>query len=412
MSLETRLYPDLVKVGSPALVKRYNDALDALGLAPTALADFHLDGAGWSPEIATEKGERYYLTHGLANSFAVILSVDQRNSAVYAPVASFERSMMRSYYGRFSAEIADLTRETALYLEFDQGFSSYSSPQNLLLIESATVRASSSGLGAVAAQQAELVARFKNYPLAWFDPVLRGRIIESANTHGDLRARRLHLPEVVFDEVANFYTPAFGGVFVLHARSGNAYLILESEQEYSALTSKRRAVYLHDPELLEHLGAENLVDLDLAWYRARPERLRQKREFLLADLFFAHDPEVDFANLTPPQRKGRLLALQNQMPETLLELEYLLTKLERGDRVRPEQLSPELSRLLLRPHDSVTGHQREVVQQLLLRLEPRDVIELYVFDREQFVEAYAIWPEAKKRWVMELLESEARARNR
>ena len=402
-SLEPRLYPDLVKVASPALVTRYNDALNALGLAPTSLATFHIDGLGWSPEIAAEKGKRHYLTHGLANSFAIILTVDQRGSGLYAPVMSFERPLMASYYARFAAEIADLTRETALQLEFDQGFSSYASPQNLLRIESVTVRGNAGGLGAVAAEQAKLVEQFRDEPLAWFDPALRRRIMDSARAHGDLRARRLGIPDVVFDETADFYTPAFGGVFVLRSRGGNAYLILENETEFEALTSKRHAVFLRDPELLEHLQAESLVEIDLAWYRAHPDALRQKREFLLADLFFEHDPETDFAALTAPQRKGRLLELQDALPETLLELEYLITKLERGDRVRPEQLSPDLTRMLLRPHDNVVGHQREVVWQLLLRLEPRDVVELYRFDREKFAEVYETWPEAKKRWAAGLL---------
>ncbi|CAN5845644.1 hypothetical protein BH24DEI2_BH24DEI2_08980 [soil metagenome] len=404
MTLQT-LYPDLVKVNSSALVKRYNDALTALGIAPTSLSAFQLDGMGWSPEVAAEKGERYYLTQGWANPFVVILTVDQRGSGLYAPVTSYERPLMASYYARFGAEIADLTRETALYLEFDQGFSSYASPQNLLQIESVTVRSSAGGLGAVADEQAKLVTQFRDEPLAWVDPELRQRIIASAKAHGDLRARRLGIPDVVFEETADFYTPAFGGVFVLRSRGGNAYLILEREPEFEALASKRHAVYLHDPELLEHLQAENFVDLDLSWYRANPNALRQKRDFLLADLFFEHDPNTDFAGLTPPQRKGRLLELQSVVPETLLELEYLVTKLERGDRVRPEQLSADLTKLLLRPHESVVGHQREVVQQLLPRLEGRDVAALYRFDREKFVERYETWPEAKRRWAVGLLKS-------
>ena len=407
--MNSELYPDLLKVDTPALVKRYNEALRALGLESTTLTTFHLDGAGWSPEIAEEQGERYYLAQGLANPFAIIVTPEQRGSALYALAASFERALLASYYARFSSEIADVTRETALYLEFDQGFSSYTSPQNLLLIESVTVRSSSSGLGAVAARQAELVETFTNEPLAWFDSSLRRQIIDSAKTHGDLRARRLTIPDVAFEEVANFYTPAFGGVFVLRARSGNAYLILASEPEYDALVSKRHAVYLNDPELLEHLQAESLIDLGLAWYRTHLDALRQKRECLLADLFFTHDPETDFANLTGPQRKGRLQALKDKVPETLLELEYLVTKLERGDHVRPEQLSPDLTRLLLRPSEDVTGQQREVVWQLLARLETRDPVQLYRFDREKFVASYEAWPEAKKRWALSVLEGASSA---
>ena len=40
---------------SGSLARRYNGCLELLGIAPTVLERFHVDGLGWSPEIAKRK---------------------------------------------------------------------------------------------------------------------------------------------------------------------------------------------------------------------------------------------------------------------------------------------------------------------------------------------------------------------
>ena len=52
---------------SGKLVERYNLCLEKLGFKKTKLKSFSIDGLGWSPEIAEEKKNLYYLNHGDAN---------------------------------------------------------------------------------------------------------------------------------------------------------------------------------------------------------------------------------------------------------------------------------------------------------------------------------------------------------
>lgn len=40
---------------SGSLAKRYNECLAMLGVTPTKLKIFSIDGIGWSPELAVEK---------------------------------------------------------------------------------------------------------------------------------------------------------------------------------------------------------------------------------------------------------------------------------------------------------------------------------------------------------------------
>ena len=65
--------------------KRYNECLTDIGIEPTKLKKFHIDGWGWSPEVAKEKDDRFYLSHGIANPFAIIVSPEQKRlPALYA----------------------------------------------------------------------------------------------------------------------------------------------------------------------------------------------------------------------------------------------------------------------------------------------------------------------------------------
>ena len=55
------MYGNLVRVGSPSLVQRYNRALEKLIGRQTALETFHIDLSGFSPEIGHEFDDDTYL---------------------------------------------------------------------------------------------------------------------------------------------------------------------------------------------------------------------------------------------------------------------------------------------------------------------------------------------------------------
>ncbi len=55
------IYGRLLTVQEPHLIARYNKALAAFGLSPTALARFEIDRTGFSPQVAEELGDPDYL---------------------------------------------------------------------------------------------------------------------------------------------------------------------------------------------------------------------------------------------------------------------------------------------------------------------------------------------------------------
>ena len=386
---------DLLELSSAAVVARYNEALRGLGLDPTALRRFRIDGRGWSPEVAVEMGDVHYLSHGPANPLGVVLSPDQAGHPLYAPIHSFEAPLMRDYYARYRDEIAELTRSSAIALDLEQELSRYTSPADLLLVQGVTVRSYAGPLSLAAQEQRELVERFEAG--GWFDPALRQALLDSAREHGDLRFRALTVPEMPFGLIRDFYADVFEGVFVLRApASGDEYLILRDERQYDT-QQLPGSMWLHDPELAEQLIAAGFVELGLYRDPGDLEMLKTLQEALTVDLLSEADREASLSELLGPQRKRRLRDLEGA--ERLFELEQLIARLERGQMPDPELMSLPLTRLLLRPHRDLVEPQRSVVAQLLLWLEPNDVAGLYRVDRSHFFEAYAEWPGAKREWV-------------
>lgn len=398
------LNQNLVRVASKALVNRYNEALEALGLEPTALTRFHIDALGYSHEVAEEKGT-FYLSHDAANPLGIILSPNQQKAPLHAPVPSFYSQLMFEYYGRFQREIADITKDTAIWLDFDQGLSRYTSPEHLLRLEAVTVHSGAGSLSEAAARQNQLVETFRDNPTAWFNPNFRQQIIESAQAHGDLRDRYLVIKPARFDDIDSFYSPAFGGVFVLRAASRNTYLVLAEQGAYDKLKRRGSAFFLHDPELIEQLYAENFISVDLKFYKANLAELRRIYDYLLADLLYENGLEQNFIRLTLPQRRQRLRRL-DEVPNILPELEYLIARLEAGEEVKVSKLSGGLIRLLLRPTDNVNDHARDVVWQLLARLEPRDIRRLYTANATSFLGFYDGWSQAKQAWATALISAD------
>jgi len=74
------MFGNLYEVSSPAMVERYNRALEHLIGKRTALTEFHIDIVGASPEIAHELDDELYLNPHGANQMFILLSTDQKTA--------------------------------------------------------------------------------------------------------------------------------------------------------------------------------------------------------------------------------------------------------------------------------------------------------------------------------------------
>lgn len=401
----------LVPVNTPELVSRYNQSLKELGIEPTTLAEFQVDGLGWSPEIATEKGDNYYLSHGVSNQLAIVISPDQRLRPIYFPFTSYDRRLMIQYFEKFIAQITDITVTTCVCLDIDNEMSKYRSPLDLLLVDYVIVRSMANDLIEAAREQQQLVQKFQQADQAWSDPSLRERISASAKAHGDLRFRSVEITDWQFADLASFHTRALGGVFVFRGLPGSdQLLIIEDGKELKKLKNQRNVIGIADKALLSRLYDEELVEVDLAWYQEHPEIIEEKLDCLLAELICTSCPETDYLNLTLAQKKGLLDKYGSDMPKVFHDLERLRRQLDRGDVPPYQRLSRDLRVTLLHPNQNLCECLQETVSRLIARLQPLSLLNTFTCDKELFYRRYSAWPEAKKLWAIETIKKHYKPR--
>ncbi|MEM7393424.1 MAG: DUF6638 family protein, partial [Verrucomicrobiota bacterium] len=247
--------PPLVAVDTPKLVKRYNECLTEMGIGPTKLKTFRVDGMGWSPEIAAEKNRPDYLSAGVANPMAILVSPDQCRKPVCFPFHSFDEQLMNRYTSKFRDQVADITVNRGIGIDIDQDLIRYESPRDLLLVDYIVVRSHAGHLEDIADYQAALVKRMLEDDLAWFDRDFRVQLLESAKQHGDLRFRNLSIPDLCYHAFRSYYTRAFGGVFVLRDARGRHDLLVT--QDPAHVREGAPGVYsVDDPDLLDRLVEE------------------------------------------------------------------------------------------------------------------------------------------------------------
>ena len=395
----------LVPMKRPEDIARYNEALVDLGIAPTALTSINIDGIGWSPEVAVEQGNKRYMDHGDANQTAIIATPDQEKKPIHVLSHSYQRRLMRNFFARSRREIADVTTSACVRLCMDQATTAYESPKDLLYLETVKVQASAGKLTEEAHTQQTMADTFLQGN-NWFDASLRAYIRESGQQHGNLLRRHVEIPDFLFALIGNFWSRAFGGVYVLLAGK-DKILVVEDEtllpslqpakgERFTAFSVSQRK------ELIEHLIDEDLIELDNNHYKHNAADLEKLKNFIIADQVGCIEPDCDIETLSASRRKGILMSGKSNLPSVLPQLERYARNLSGQTNLKSMQhISDELQLLLLRPSEQAGENAQNILWMLLLRLQenPFDVLSLYQYDKERFFSLFETWSPAKKRWA-------------
>lgn len=396
----------LLEISSPELIRRYNETLEVLALRPTRLSSFHLDGRGWSPEVALEQNPDY-LSYGPGQLLAIILRPEQRQLPLLNPITSFDQRVLKHYFATYTNEIADMTQRVALCLAFEPMPRQYTTVADVLGFESVTVKTNAGYLGMAAQEQERLINQFLEDEQAWADGTLRAKIIDSAKRYGDLRGRARLPSEVVFSDVSSFYTRLLGGIFVVTSGRKNRYVMLEDK---AVVPPRVRHTYaLQDPKLLPALLEDELLDVSEDYYRADIENLNRKYNALAADALFQIEPALNFASLSSTQRKQRLAMYTSKLPKVIFELEQFISKLQAGSKLRSRDLSRDLILFLLHPHTKLNAEAQDVMWRFLSRVQPSrlelvDIVQIYQRDIAKFFELYQGWSGQRQKWAEDYLQ--------
>lgn len=396
----------LLRIETEELVRRYNNALERVGIKPTALKSFQIDAIGWSPEIATEKNDPFYLLAGGVNQFVVIITPDQGDLPIYASYTSFLQRLVREYYERWRNEIADITTTHALTLTIDPELSRYKSPLDLLQVKQVIAHTDADGLPEASKEQREMVASIMaEGDDGWFDTDLRTRLASHAKEHGDLRYRHVQISDVRFDSMDSFFTEAFHGVFVLRSKAQTVLITVNPNALSDVRTPKDTFVTsLDDPELLETLldGKFLLIDTDV--WRKYLEILEDMRECLSALAVLNCFPDVPYVSLSEGKRKSLLAEVPQSKKVLLEEVESFALRLKDPQPFKKAEMvawTRQFRTTIAYPNPAQHTPWQETLPLLVSYLRDWDPCVVYRRDKNRFVQKYLTWPDSQKEWAIQ-----------
>ncbi|WP_406645896.1 hypothetical protein QEZ52_18200 [Aliisedimentitalea scapharcae] len=395
------MFGNLIHVSSPALIDRYNRALEHLSGKQTGLGDFHVDISGFSPEIAQELGDPLYLNPNGVNRQFILLTPEQKNAPLLDAKFSTSRDILQQFIARNLAQLFALTATDAVAGELVNSVFSVETPARLFDIRQIRVEADTTrGTIAQADHLAGLVERFKTEEDGWFDDVLIAEMIETAKQTGDVSRNPVHLKHETFEQ-RNFWTAHFGGIYLFQGVDHPAMITsgprpteeLPIKYVFDMSDRNRIAKFLDYNGLAEPVVKARGVD--------GAAILRQKMDFIVADTLSRKG-----LNLTGRSRSDLRRLARAHVGELPVEYDLLAAMVRwaetGGGWPRVSSDHPGYF-YTLRAADTP---DRDLVNMLLAELCPLDIRQLFICHKPLFYESYSTWPEPKKAYVAEFLASE------
>lgn len=282
------MFGNLFHVTSPALVDRYNRALEHLTGRTTGLTDFHVDISGYSPEIGDEFDDHCYLNHGGVNRQFILLAIEQKRCPLLNSHFSSNRQILRRFIDDNERQLFALTTKDAVAGELDNSVFSIERVEELFAIRRITVEADTTcGTLMQAERLADLIDRFHSEKDGWCNDELIAEMIEVAKHTGDITRNPVELEHSVFEQ-QNFWTSLFGGLYIFQdVEEPGVIACGECPKEKLPITrvipledTRGVARFLYDNDLIEPIvKAPGPRDAGV---------LRKKQDILLASTLASH----------------------------------------------------------------------------------------------------------------------------
>lgn len=387
---------------SGSLARRYNACLAMLGMKPTKLTSFSIDGMGWSPEISEEKKETYYLNIGEANSNAIIITPAQKDKPVHMPFHSFDRDIMTAIFAAYEREIRDITKDSALCILLDQAMDAYYEPFDLLRFKYISV--SFQLLNELDRKQKEQVALISEFNEGnnFIDRGIHNKILESAKTYGDLRHRKLDLEPIKLP-IKSFYTRAFGGIFVLRDWRNDIIVFEDMKVFENAIKDTVHDVslfHISHNELMAALVNYQVTQFDIRKAAKTKRYQRIKKHLFMEQLGKIDHPLREILDSTFLFKKY-LNSLDKETQKKIMSVElYNQRKIVERELKMDDVVDITYTKALMEPHANLEEETRELVWKLLTKICPTDPLHMYWYDKEQFYKAYDTWEPSYQEWVI------------
>ncbi|TCT10654.1 hypothetical protein EDC22_105153 [Tepidamorphus gemmatus] len=396
------MYGGLKRVDEPHLVGRYNKALEALRLAPTALESFHIDATGYSPEIAHERGDEHYLDPRGINRLFILLGPEQHDMPIIRAEFSAEQIVLRRFMQANRMAIETLTLNDAMFGEMENLIYEVEKPADILAIRKVGFDLHSVEGTLEAARRLETtVARFEADPESWRDRALMQEIVDGARHCGDIRRNGIVPAELEFAWPDVTWTSHFGGCYVLRG-AGRSFLFGDPAR-LTPLPAGVQAFALDD-ETAAIVALDQLDCLEPVnpWWLSSSGIVDHRIAMLVAWIL-GHAGVADPAAALDERQLPRLiyqhldLLKQDTRFRVLSELRAALGN-ARGNRLPlAEGL---LVRRALPEHPDVWDLNR-----LISEFVRFDLVTLFMVNKPRFYEVYATLPPSLRRFAITAIET-------
>ncbi|MDQ2090498.1 DUF6638 family protein [Marimonas arenosa] len=396
------MFGNLIEVASPALIERYNRALEHLTGKRTALEDLHIDISGYSPEVGDELGDHLYLNQNGVNRQFILLTTEQKTAPLLGAKFSTSRGILRQFIEENEAQLFALTARDAVAGELVNSVYAVETPERLFDIRKVVIEADTTeGTVRQAEKLGALVDRFQSEDDAWFDDVLIAEMITMAKKTGDVTRNPVKLRQMEFEQ-QNFWTAHFGGLYLFRGMDHPAVIASGDKTGLGKLPIKytfdlndrnQIAKFFEFNDLVEPIVKARGIDAAAI--------LRQKMDFIVVDA--AQEAGIDLSGATRADIRALARRYAGQLPEEFHGLQELLHWAEDGGKWPRITSDHPAYFYTLRAADHA---DRDLVNMLLSELAPKDVRQLFICHKELFYRLYAGWSETKKSYVADFLHRE------
>jgi hypothetical protein len=401
------IYGRLLPVEEKHLIERYNKALKAFGLKPTKRNSFEIDRTGFSPQIAEELDDPFYLDPNEVNRRFIILTPSQIDLPVVHTAFSNTSQLIYEFMSRNSRAIDALTIKDVIYGEIEDSVSKVEDIEDLLSIHQVEFRVlSAEDVLGKASELGRLIDRLKQEPDAWRDNQMLERMVELAKVTGDIRENALVPDQVIFRHNA-FWTSHFGGLYVFI--DADVTTVISDPSAPGFRRSRPWQVsYLsiHDADkVFRFLASTARIELPRASWIETSGYLEHRAEMAIRALISQAEPKRDIGNADKVWLQTWIHSNADIINRdgTFPFLNAAKREISQLGQLRIENVEPPHRFLVVRAKPD--HPDAWLINRLISDFVPFDFVSRYVFNKQGFYKDYEGYGEAQRAAVVDTLKT-------
>ena len=401
------IYGRLLPVEERHLIERYNKALKAFGLKATKLKTFEIDRTGFSPQVAEELGDPFYLDPNEVNRRFIILTPEQIDLPVVHTAFSNTSQLIHEFMSKNQRAIDALTIKDVIYGEIEDSVAKVESIEDLLSINQVEFRVlSAEDVLGKASELGTLVDRLKREPGAWRDNAMLERMVELARVTGDIRENALVPDQVIFRHNA-YWTSHFGGLYVFVDPEMTTVI---SDPAAPGFRRSRpwQVSYLsiHDADrVFRFLAASGRIELPRASWIETSGYLEHRAEMAIRGLIHRSEPKRDVARADKVWLQtwihGHADIINSE--GTFPFLNAAKREIAQFGQLRLEDVDPQHRFLVVRARSD--HPDAWLTNRLISDFVPDDFVSRYIFNKQGFYKDFEGYDAVQRSAVVDTLKT-------